>query len=453
MLKEITLTSFKSYKTARLPLAPLTVLIGANASGKSNAIEAVRLLSWLAQGQRLSAIQHTVNQSDRIVRGTIDNLLNDAGKPFGFGVIVEAEPNALLLGLQLKIERRLDGLHIADENVEQVVDDTLVYAMKRASTGRGTDVEIEYNNEKPGRNPQIICSDQSAIFTQLLSPASFNQHDDKARESIPAAARALAQALDNVLFLYAVPARMRDYAFPSDRELQGDGSNVSAVLFNLLHGQIANDPLGIRDAPQMQSRVDTRTDVLEFIRSLPEQNVTDVEFLREPRGGVLVALVESFGEKQQSFDASLLSDGTLRVLSVAAALLSAPTGTLVVIEEIDNGVHPNRARQLLSSIDRIARQRGLRILLSTHNPALLDALPDAALPDVVFCYRSPTDGSSRLLRLQDAPNYPGLIAQDTLGGLVTSGALDRWVKNPADTQERQRAAEQWIARMRAGPAS
>ena len=45
--------SFKSYRKATLKLAPLTVLIGANASGKSNAVEALRLLSWLAQGNKL----------------------------------------------------------------------------------------------------------------------------------------------------------------------------------------------------------------------------------------------------------------------------------------------------------------------------------------------------------------------------------------------------------------
>ena len=49
MLDAITLENFKSYRKARLPLAPLTVLIGANASGKSNAIEGMRLLSWLVQ--------------------------------------------------------------------------------------------------------------------------------------------------------------------------------------------------------------------------------------------------------------------------------------------------------------------------------------------------------------------------------------------------------------------
>ena len=39
MLTTFTLKDFKSFREARLPLGPLTVLIGANAAGKSNAIE------------------------------------------------------------------------------------------------------------------------------------------------------------------------------------------------------------------------------------------------------------------------------------------------------------------------------------------------------------------------------------------------------------------------------
>lgn len=174
-----------------------------------------------------------------------------------------------------------------------------------------------------------------------------------------------------------------------------------------------------------------RAAILGFIQSLPEQDIAGISFLEEPRGGVMVKLTETFGAQTRDYDASLLSDGTLRVLSIAAAMLSAPEDSLVVIEEIDNGVHPSRARHLLKNIRDIAERRRLRVLLSTHNPALLDALPDSALPDVVFCYREPKDGSSRLLRLQDAPDYPELIAQDSLGALVTSGALERFVKRPA----------------------
>ena len=49
MLSSFTIQNFKSYRDATLKLAPLTVLIGANASGKSNAIEGLRLLSWIIE--------------------------------------------------------------------------------------------------------------------------------------------------------------------------------------------------------------------------------------------------------------------------------------------------------------------------------------------------------------------------------------------------------------------
>ena len=60
MLTTFTFSNFKSFKDAQLPLGPLTVLIGANAAGKSNAIEALRLLSWLAQGQKLSGCDFVI---------------------------------------------------------------------------------------------------------------------------------------------------------------------------------------------------------------------------------------------------------------------------------------------------------------------------------------------------------------------------------------------------------
>ena len=143
-------------------------------------------------------------------------------------------------------------------------------------------------------------------------------------------------------------------------------------------------------------------------------------------------------------DASLLSDGTLRVLAIAAAMLSAPEGSLVVIEEIDNGVHPGRARHLLAQIRHIAEQRQLRVLLSTHNPALLDALPDDAVLDVVFCYRDPQDGSSRLARLSDVPDYSERLAQGRLGHLLTSGIMDRFIKHNPGPQGRKQQALQWL---------
>lgn len=50
MLASLQIQNFKSYEDATLYFTPLTFFVGANASGKSNALETLRLLNWLAGG-------------------------------------------------------------------------------------------------------------------------------------------------------------------------------------------------------------------------------------------------------------------------------------------------------------------------------------------------------------------------------------------------------------------
>lgn len=445
MLDAITLENFKSYRKARLPLAPLTVLIGANASGKSNAIEGMRLLSWLAQRKRLTAIQQDVRDGKLLLRGTMTNLPHWRDNEFALGA--EAS-HALWRRLTMQLAYRQDGLHIVAETLSQPGESVPLYELDHPSHERGTDVQVAYNNyARGGKKPHITCTDQAAIFTQLDSPATFAAAHKASSERIPAAVKQLQKSLAAMLFLDPAPALMRNYTFPSDHALQGDGNNLSAVLHNLW-GADHNKEIEAQRGQQEPFR-QQRQAILGFIQSLPEQNIAGLSFLEEPRGGVMLTLHETFGDQHRAYDASLLSDGTLRVLSIAAAMLSAEEGSLVVIEEIDNGVHPSRARHLLNNIREIAQRRNLRVLLSTHNPALLDALPDAALPDTLFCYRDPTQGDSRIIRLQDIPDYPELIAQDSLGGLATSGVLERFVKQPPAGDRKERALA-WLETLKQG---
>lgn len=111
-------------------------------------------------------------------------------------------------------------------------------------------------------------------------------------------------------------------------------------------------------------------------------------------------------------------------------------------------MHPSRAERILKRISEIARSRSLRVLISSHNPALFDALPDDAVPETVFCYRSPQDGSSQLIRLRDIPDYPELIAQGTVGHLMTKGLLERFVKNHPGSEQKKQKAMEWLESMR-----
>jgi predicted ATPase len=269
-----------------------------------------------------------------------------------------------------------------------------------------------------------------AIFVQLDTPAHFDAKYPKSQKIIPESVREYQRVLKNILFLDPVPARMREYSFKSDKRLQEDGTNLSSVLYRLWENQAENQQA-----------------ILNFIQSLPEQAIDGLDFLVGPRDEVMVQLAETFGNTRRYCEAALLSDGTLRVLAIAAAMLSATEGSLVVIEEIDNGVHPNRAKHLVASIRDIAERRKLRVLLSTHNPALMDALPDAALGDVVFCYRNPDEGDSRLVRLGEMYDFPSLISQGPLGKLVTAGVVDRFVKSPHTPEERKQQAMKWLSRL------
>lgn len=427
-LQQIQIWNFKSYANAILPLAPVTLLVGANASGKSNAIEALQMLSWLARGRRLDDVFRAVQDSEVILRGRISDLTKNDEDYFYLGCFLDSGSWRFL---GIGVEVTTDNLRIRHETITKGDKQGWLYNVPDQKDNHSGSISVTYDNFSRGPNkPSIACTDQQAVFTQLITPARFGANHKKSQEEIPEACNAFIKALENILFLDPEPKRMRQPSFPQDKTFRGDGSNLSSVLH-----RICSKPEG-------------KAAVLSFIRELPEQDIADIDFLDGPRGEVLVKLEETFGNKKHWRDAGVLSDGTLRVLSVAAAMLSAPEGSTVVIEEIDNGVHPSRAGALLAAIDQIARKRNLSILLTSHNPALLDALPHRALPDVVFCYRDPEQGDSRLVKLADLPNYLELVARGPLGRLVTQGILDKMAKHPETPEGKLAAGLSYVEKLR-----
>lgn len=426
MLKSIDIENFKSYRKQTLPLGSLTLIIGANASGKSNALEAFRLLNWIGQGQKLSVLKHRVEDSEQTLRGQVKDLGHLDSSSFKLGC---QSTNADWNRFDIELSIRNDELHIIQETISSPREIFPLYRVEQPSTGLGTDMRVAYNNfARGGKKPQLTCTDQIAVMCQLASSALFEAGHKKAQLEIPKISNQFQELLSNTIFLDPVPSLMRDDSYP-DKRLRGNCKNLSGVLYTLWQ-----DPA-------------SHQYIIEFIKSLPEQDVKGIDFFEDRRGRVALELIESFGDKERKWSVELLSDGTLRVLAIAAALLSAPADSTVVIEEVDNGVHPSRARQLLKTMRAQAERRNIRLLMSTHNPALMDALPDEALGDVVFCYRDPTDGDSRLVRLSDLADYPGLVSQGPLGELVTNGIVDRFVKSPRTPEARKQNAMDWLSRL------
>lgn len=427
MIQSFSIENFKSYKAAVLKLAPLTVMVGANASGKSNALEAIRFLSWMAQGSKLSSLQFEVNQNNAAIRGQVKDVFFRGGKEFLLGCQIHDSGLGHYWELQITLDYRLGKeIHISKE-LMKIDSSEILYETVKPTQDIDTDISVAFNNfARGGKNPQVICSDQLGIFTQMGSHGKISPNYKKSNQLIGLISRFTESLLTRILFLDPSPQSMRSYSFISDTLLQGNGSNISSVLFNLVKNGSLKD------------------EILSFIKSLPEQDITDITFLEGPRGEVMLSLTETFGNESRKMDAGILSDGTLRVLAIAAALLSAPEQSIVIIEEIDNGVHPSRAELLLNQINKVAVKRGLRVILSTHNPALMDALPDEVIPDVVFCYRDKKDGSSKLISLKDVPDYPEIISQGSLGDLVTEGLLSSFVKNYEGAETKKLKALEWL---------
>ena len=428
MIRSISLEHFKSYRDSTLPLAPLSLLIGANASGKSNAIEGIRFLSWLAEGRRLDDLMSAVQAQDQRIRGTIANLPYEGSNTFGFRCAADIEDGERF---SIDVQVSSDGMRVVSECIETEGSAVPLYRIVEPSSAYSHEVQVQYNNfARGGKKPRIACSDQQAIFTQLETPARFGAGHSKAQRVIPRVVSQYRKFFEEILFLDPNPRAMRQYSFVVERTLKGDGSNLSSVLYDLC------------------VKKSQKERVLAFIKPLPEQDIRDIDFLETPRNEVMLRVTESFGGHEQPWDAPVLSDGTLRVLAVAAALLSAPGGSLVIIEEIDNGVHPSRAGILLENIQAAARERGARVLLTSHNPALLDALPAQAVPDVICCYRDPAAGDSRLVRLEDLRGYPELVAQGPLGQLMTKGIIDRYLKQQVDAAQRRAKNLEWLDSLR-----
>lgn len=442
----ITIKNFKSYKEATLPLSPLTLLIGANASGKSNAIEAFRFLSWVAGGERLSTLKNRVNDSDKVVRGSVKDLafnhedsfslsfnytadvsysgvfLNKENQLYVVAEIYQEKDNKVLFhrsGKYLKL-----ALKYFDENIikKTLALEAILEKNKNKDTWMFQRVgNFEVAANFPERDLSVLSMRNfyeviwKGFYDETtVSPININSLDN------------ISHFLIDTFFYDFVPSAMRQDNV-IEKILSNSGSNLAGVLYYLC-----------------EENLEYKEKILHLVQSLPEQDITDIKFYTDKRERVEFLLCESFGDSPTERTMDLLSDGTLKVLGIAAALLSVPEGSTVVIEEIDNSIHPTRAHEILSLLRQYAEDRQLNLLLSTHNPALMDALPDEALADVVFCYRDPNEGDSKLVRLGDLDDYLGLVAQGTLGDLVTQGIVERFVKHPTTPDQRKKQALDWL---------
>ena len=153
-------------------------------------------------------------------------------------------------------------------------------------------------------------------------------------------------------------------------------------------------------------------------------DAADFDFETAFSDRVLVYLVEAGGQRLSARSAS---DGTLRFLAVAAALLSPDSGRFYFFDELDNGIHPTRLHLLLQLARQTCRQNRIQVIGSTHNPALLTFLNAEDMEQARLIYRSEEMRESRVYNTLDLPDIKRLLENKELGRLHASGWLENAV--------------------------
>lgn len=410
MLSEVRFKMFKSFADARMPVEPLTILIGANASGKSNAIDGLQILSGLATNREFSDILDGMRGQETGFRGQSTGIRGGSrgatrydSSYFQLGCTFDCGDCQLNYEIKVLVEPHiwLESESLFSKTPGEIGLGQMIYKTEPVGEDVGN-IMVTYSNKKKGRNPQVHFLRNYSILSQIPgrfpgnTPVEMNIRDISDKISM---------ILRSILILNPVPQLMRDYVHHARTKILPNGENVSAVVANLI------------------SKADIKRLILDYLQDYPEQKITNIGVLRTPTGDVMLKFTEELGKDSKSIDVRGMSDGTLRFLAILATLVGGEPETTVVIEEVDNGLYPSRAKKLISLLRELGRKRKIDVIVTTHNPAVLNALHPEDIPGVVICYRDFTDGSSRFISWIDLPNYPELMARGGIGDVVTQGPI------------------------------
>lgn len=423
VISEFRFTDFKSFAAAVLETPEFTLIIGANASGKSNAVDGMRLLRRMADTVDVEAVLDGIRGQEPGIRGGSRAIPRQGAdkKSFVISCEVRADSGMWFYGIQIDLEPRVivarEWLWEFDGAKTNWVD---LFTTGDSTPERG-DISGTYYSGNRGRRPGIGLLRNFSALSQVPGKVPGETSGPK---RVRAAATRVADALRRILVLDPVPQLMRTYQPKHRKEIIATGENLSAVVAHLIQ------------TPEKKA------ELLSYLQDVPEQKITDIAVLDTPTGDVMLQITEQCGPRQIPVDARSISDGTLRFLAVLAALLSEKPGTTLVVEEIDNGLHPSRVGRLLSALRDAGVRRGIQVIATTHNPALLNALTKEDLKGVVVCYRDEEEGDSRFVPWLEVPSYPALMARARLGDLVASGAIQTAVRE--DPEEQTKEALDWI---------
>lgn len=412
MLKKLRLTRFKNFADAELILGPFTLLVGTNASGKSNIRDAFRFLHGISRGYLLAEII-----GEKYVEG---GVLQWRGIRGGTREAAFQQSSSFALEVEFPVTEKgkdFDGTYRIEIDVGENGRAPKVIAERLIVSGRAQYVFDSHpeNNapdqtdpfhlgvrlRKAGRSGyigrQINFVNNRPVLYQVLD------HPEVEPQEVRDHARLALRALESMRFLDLNPDAMRLPSIPGQTILGDRGENLSSVLQAICE-----------DSKMKQA-------LAAWIRELTPMDATDFEFPADQTGKILVSLVEKSGQKTSAYSAS---DGTLRFLAMIAALIGPEPARFYFFEELDNGIHSTRLHLLLQLIERKVGEGSIQMVASSHSPQMLAALSRASLESASLVYRLADRPEARIKRILDLPEAKRIVEKQDIARLLASGWLE-----------------------------
>lgn len=358
-LEKLTIEGFKSIRELRdFKLGRLNVLIGPNGAGKSNLVDFFRLLRAMA---------------DEGLKG----FVTKGGKADGFFFNGPRETPRIHSRVTFGKNEYDFVLEPTASNEMLVKEETAIYhghggTWDRKSGGGSESSLKQWDGRKSGFGD--YKAKEAYVYDAVSSWMVYHFHDTG----------------------MTAPMR-RDTSARDFRELGPDAGNIAAFLLKLRSDHAARYQR-IRETVQL---------IAPFFD----------DFLLEPQGEQELVRLE-WRQKGSSFPFQPwnLSDGTIRFICLATALLQPKPPSTIVIDEPELGLHPHALETLASLIHEVALTT--QLVISTQSPVLVDHFDPQ---DVIVVQRN--EGASTFRRLE-APDLEQWLDEYSLGDLVRKNIVE-----------------------------
>ena len=387
MITKIKISGFKSFHEFEMEFSPLTIVAGANASGKSNLFDALQLLSRLAEtdnlkkafkGQRGELLElftkygegDYATQMYFEVEMLLDKNIEDGWKS-------KAQLKYTRLRYALQIERftnqvGMQDLRVKFEELSLLKQSTDKWFKKII---KSKDIQSEdWRPKAIGGRTKFIRTEEQKDEKPTAIIVSQDGGGGKGRRFPINGNRTILSTFDTVDFPHAFATReeMRSWKFlqPNPADLRQPTDKATGEDTITASGQNLAGALWRIQLGKSYSLKEISRSLNAFLPNFKQVEVIDDEANQQ----YLIQLTDTEDKK---FSSRVLSEGTLRILALCVLLEDEKYKSLLCFEEPENGVHPKRIKNMVEllkdlSIDFAYPDEPLRqVIVNTHSPVVV----------------------------------------------------------------------------------